>query len=493
MKITRRIIYIGSIILAAMIIITLTGCSGDQGKMPITADSKEALNLFIEGRDLSERLRLNESRIKLDKATELDPGLALAYVYKSMSPQTPKDFLENMDKAVSLMDNITEGERLVILGLEALSHAKPLESREYYKRLVELYPRDERAHFFLASNYFNQQDYAQVVEETKIINDINPNFSPSYNLAGYAYRYLEDYKNAEESFKKYIKLVPNDPNPYDSYADLLMKMGKYGESIESYYKALQIDETFAASHIGIASNLNYLNKHKDARDQLHELYDLAINDGQRRDALLAIAISYMDEGFPEKAIETIDERYAFAEKNNDYAAMANDLSQKGYIYIEMGKYKKAQEEFDSSLQITQNSNLSEELKENAKRISYYANTRAALVKTDLEAARTNLIEFRRQVEEINNPTQIRLAHQLAGMIALEEDNYDMAIAEFRQTSQQDPMNLYFMARAYLENNDPAKAKEWLQKTVEFNSVSSMNYAFVRQKAITLLAELEKKS
>ena len=493
MNINRRIIHIGSTILIIAAIISMTGCSGAGGKMPITANSKEALDLFIEGRDLSERLLTTESRAKLDEATAKDPGLAMAYVYKAMVPSAPKDFLENIDKASSLMDNITEGERLVVLGLEALSHAKPLESREYFQQLVELYPRDERAHFFLASNYFNQQEYAQVVEESKIINDINPNFSPSYNLAGYAYRYLGDYKNAEASFRKYIELIPNDPNPYDSYADLLMKMGKYGESIESYYKALQIDETFAASHIGIASNLNYLNKHQDARDELHELYDMAANDGQRRDALLAIAVSYMDEGLPEKAIETMNARYDFALKNSDYAAMANDLAQKGYIYIEMGKYKKAREEFDSSLQIMKNSDLSEELKDNAERIGYYANARVALVKKDLETARADMIEFRKRAEEINNPAQIRVAHQLAGMIALEEGNYDMAIAEFRQTSQQDAVNLYLMARAYMENNDLEKAKEWLQKTVEYNSSSNMNYAFVRQKAIKMLADLQTKS
>ena len=52
-------------------------------------------------------------------------------------------------------------------------------------------------------------------------------------MLGYAYRQEGDYANAEQAFKKYIELIPNDPNPYDSYAELLLKMGKFDESIDA--------------------------------------------------------------------------------------------------------------------------------------------------------------------------------------------------------------------------------------------------------------------
>ena len=160
---------------------------------------------------------------------------------------------------------------------------------------------------------------------------------------------MGDYEEAEKAFQKYIELVPDEANVYDSYADLLMKMGKYGESIELYYKALQIDETFGPSHFGIASNLNFLGKHQDARDQLKEYYDMIDNDSQRRDILRAMAISYMDEGFPEEALKMLDERMALSKKDNDPAAMANDHTQKGFIYLEMKKSSKARAEFAKAL------------------------------------------------------------------------------------------------------------------------------------------------
>ena len=62
---------------------------------------------------------------------------------------------------------------------------------------------------------------------------INPSFSTPYNQLGYAYRFLEKFPEAEDAFKKYTQLIPDDPNPYDSYAELLMKMGRFDESIKS--------------------------------------------------------------------------------------------------------------------------------------------------------------------------------------------------------------------------------------------------------------------
>jgi hypothetical protein len=43
---------------------------------------------------------------------------------------------------------------------------------------------------------------------------------------GYAYRFLDRFADAEAAFKKYTELIPTDPNPYDSSAELLPKSTK---------------------------------------------------------------------------------------------------------------------------------------------------------------------------------------------------------------------------------------------------------------------------
>ena len=105
-----------------------------------------------------------------------------------------------------------------------------------------------------ARTYFGRQDYAAAIAEYEKATAINPAFSQPYNQMGYAYRFLGKYAEAEQAFKKYIELIPGDPNPYDSYAELLMKMGRFEESIKNYEKALAVDPNFVASYIGIGND-----------------------------------------------------------------------------------------------------------------------------------------------------------------------------------------------------------------------------------------------
>jgi tetratricopeptide (TPR) repeat protein len=103
-------------------------------------------------------------------------------------------------------------------------------------------------------------------------------------------------------------------------------------------------------------------------------------------------------------------------------------------------------------------------------------------KRDFAAAKAEAEEFRKGAEASRNPNQARQAHELAGMIALAEKDYDKAIAELQQANQQNPQNLYRLSQAYQAKGDGAKAKEFATKAAGFNSLPQLNYAFVRTKA-----------
>jgi len=60
-----------------------------------------------------------------------------------------------------------------------------------------------------------------------------------YNQAGYAQSRMGNCTAAEEAFKQFISLRPADPNPYGSYAELLLETGRYDESIAQYASSSQ--------------------------------------------------------------------------------------------------------------------------------------------------------------------------------------------------------------------------------------------------------------
>ncbi|MEO7987409.1 MAG: tetratricopeptide repeat protein, partial [Gemmatimonadales bacterium] len=248
----------------------------------LSTTSAEAKDLYLKGRKLAEELRLHDGRQLFEQAAAKDPSFAMAHYQLAITSATAKDFFEHMNEAVALSDKATDGERLMILNLQAGGNAQPKQAREYAEELVSKYPNDERAHFLLGNAYFGQQDFDKAIEQYKKAIEINAQFSGAYNSLGYAYRPIEKYADAETAFKKYIELIPNDPNPYDSYAELLMKTGRFDESIAQYQRALSVDPHFSNAFIGIATDLMLQGKHDQAAAQAQKLYDKARDDGDKR-------------------------------------------------------------------------------------------------------------------------------------------------------------------------------------------------------------------
>ena len=482
---TQSIITVALIFVISAILIV--GCAKqDAGKIPITTSSRDARQLFLQGRDYFETLQAQESRQFFEQAVEKDPNFASAYLFLAFSQPNVKDFFMNLEKAKALMDQVSDGEKWYILGVDAGVNGFPMKQREYYQKMVEAYPNDERAHNLLGNNYFGQQEYQKAIEAYNRALEINPEFSQPYNQLGYAYRFLENYTEAEEAFKTYVELIPDDPNPYDSYAELLMKIGKYDESIEKYHQALDQNPNFVASFIGIATNYNLKGEFDAARDKLRELQEIARNDGERRAALFGMAVSYADEGNLDQALKMQEEQFAIAEKIPDPSLMAADLAVMGNILLEKGEYDKALKQFNGALEIIDASNLSEDVKNNTRRNHLYNTARVALKMKDFAVAKANAGEFKKQVEAINAPFQIKLSHELAGMIALEEKKYDQALQEFQQANLQNPYNWYRMALAHKGIGDTEQVKECCNKSANYNSLNNINYAFCRHKAQNML-------
>lgn len=461
--------------------------SADAGKIPITSSSEEAKKEFLAGRDLAEKLRAQESIAHFDKAVALDADFAYAELARANSAATAKDFFEHLHKAVALAPKASEGERLLILANEAGANGEVGKQKEYLDNLIAMYPADERALLNVGNYHFAQQEYEQAIARYKKATEVAPDYSPAYNILGYSYRQQGKYGEAEKAFKRYIELIPADPNPYDSYAELLLKMGRFEDSINQYRQALAKDEHFVPSHFGISADLMYMGKPQDAIAELQKMADLARNDGELRTAYFGMAVVAVDSGKYDKALQYIDQQYAVAEKKNDVAAMAGDLQVKGNILGEMQRYDAAQEVFEKSVQMIDGSNLSQAIKDNAKLQHHFNLAALAIGKKDYATAKTHIEQFRAGAEVSKNPGQMKLAHELAGRLALAQKNFDIAIIELEQANDQDPRNLLRMSQAFEAKGDHDKAHEYCKRAAEFNSLPQLNYAYVRTKAQKMLA------
>ena len=468
----------------------LLGCSNSgttdaQKKVPITTASKKALKEYLKGRDLQEKLRATDARAHFAAAANLDPSFARAYVGLANTAPTATDFFDALRRATACAGQVSEGERYMIRALEAGVNGRPEEQLQNLTALVQAYPDDERAHNLLGLFYQGRQEWPQAAALFRRATEINPKFSQPYNQLGYALRFMEDYAGAEKAFTTYIKLIPDEPNPYDSYAELLMKMGRFRESIVQYEKALSLNPNFANSYIGIGNDYIFLGEPIQARNSFTKLGFIARNDGEKRTAHLWAAISYLHEGNTAKALEEVGRQYDIALKGEDRFAMAGDLGLIAEILLEAGRTDEAEAKFAESLEMAQSAIVTADVKEAARRNDLFDKARIALKRKDFAVAAARAEQYRAQVEARKIPFEVRQSHELLGMIALEKGDFPTAVRELQQANDLDPRVLFNLSRAFAGAGNQEAARRTLDRAANYNAFA-LNYAFVRGKALAML-------
>lgn len=88
------------------------------------------------------------------------------------------------------------------------------------------------------------------------IKEYNNNFQ-AYNLRGRAYRYKENYKDAETDFSTVISLAPNWSEGWRNKGNILLFQNKFDEMIMYFEKAVQLNSksALAANNLGYALGL----------------------------------------------------------------------------------------------------------------------------------------------------------------------------------------------------------------------------------------------
>ena len=474
----------------ALLLILQLGCARKELEITITTKSDEALQIFLQARAMSENLHTDEARELFSQAIEKDPDFAMAYLYRSFAAASTADRRNDLERAISLAPQVSEGERLLI---EA-NHAYYLENNrqkwaEHFKEMAKKYPEDKRAHYYLGLVYYSYyNDYDKALAENEKAVAIDKDFAPPYNQLGYIYRTKSDYQKAEEAFNNYIRLLPDQPNPYDSMADLLTKMGRYKEAIKNYKKAVELDPRFTTSQRNIGMNLVFMGKYDDGRNAIRKAVDMETTQAGKVASMGAIVRSHLYEGNYQEALVATDKAIQIAADAKLPRREAYYLTEKSYIQIELEEFEQAK----------QSQTECKKLLEKAEIIPYYKNLytyfvlwNEAMIATkgqDFETALATADQLKAKIEAVNDPEAMKDWYfPVMGYIHLGKEAYQEAIDYFSKADQESPWTLYYLAVAEYKTGNDEKASELFEKTAHWNE-DSFAYAFVRSKAIAALKE-----
>ncbi|HXV77399.1 MAG TPA: tetratricopeptide repeat protein, partial [Candidatus Polarisedimenticolaceae bacterium] len=231
-----------------------------------------------------------------------------------------------------------------------------------------------------------------------------------------------------------------------------------------------------------ATNLDLLGRPDEARARLRQLYDQALNDGQRRTALGAMAVSYIAGGDFPGALTQVQRQYDLAAAAGDHAAMSADVNFMGNILLEMGRFDEARARFEETVALLDEAqNTSEEVKDLARLTYHYDAGRVAAWSGQLPEAKEHLSEYQSRAEANRNQFQIWAAHQLAGIIAIQEQDWDEAVSRIGRSNPQNPFNSYLLGVAYRGQGDGERAKQQFDRAANFNVAGNAQLAFARQR------------
>ncbi len=455
------------------------------GTVPVTTSSEPARREYLAGRELEERLRLTDAYAYYAKAAELDPGFALAHYGLAVTAPSPGVFFASLKDAVALADRASRGEEHMIRALEATANGQPEAALEHLTALVQAHPFDERAHTLLGDYLSGRQEWLAAAAQYRKAAAINPHFAQAYNQLGHALRALERYREAEQAYRQYAGLLPGEPNPYDSWAELLMKTGRFTESITVYEKALAIRESFVPSLVGIANDEIFLGRPHAARLTLGRLAGIARNDGERRQACLWTAVTYIHEGDARSALSEVDRCHEIAARSDDRVAMAADLNFSGNILLEAGRLDAALAKFREGVATVEGSNATSEAKEATRRNLLYDSARVALAGRDLNGAGAAARAYSNQADARKIPFEVWRAHELTGLVALAAGDAVGAVRELALANQQDPRVLFALGQAHAAAGASDAARQAFTRAADFNA-PSISYAWVRTRALARL-------
>ena len=257
-----------TLLVCAAIALTPSLAMAQQRQLSVTTASPEALALYQKALDFVENVESESARPLLDQAIQKDPGFAMAYALRAVTGEGSNASRQNLEKALSFVEKVSPGERQWIMAAQAQADGDVPKMKQHLVELLKLHPNDQHVAYF-AGNAARLTDddrgahASSSARRPSTRSSRRPTIRSATSRSGRA-----TSPAAEQALKQYITNRPDSANPYDSYAELLLRMGRYDESIAQYEKALTKSPAFAGSLTGIGHNYVFKGDYAKARDEL---------------------------------------------------------------------------------------------------------------------------------------------------------------------------------------------------------------------------------
>ena len=179
--------------------------------------SPAALAAFESGLDARMRFYLLEAAANFRRALELDPDFAAAKVQLA-AVTTDGEERKRLRQDLDAMDisRLSEREGFLVEMARAGREKQP----ELSARYLAAHPEDPWALYVAAGQAWDREDFAAAAELYSRLLQVDPNWVLARNNLGYLEMARANFAAAEEQFRTYAYVAPDQANPHDSLGEL---------------------------------------------------------------------------------------------------------------------------------------------------------------------------------------------------------------------------------------------------------------------------------
>ncbi|HWJ23424.1 MAG TPA: hypothetical protein VNS52_13805 [Gemmatimonadaceae bacterium] len=415
---------------------------------PAATVAAEARREYDAGVVNAEFLNITPALRHLGRAIELDSTLTVARVLRAnadaaLTPEQRRaEYRRAADGAAA---RGADGERQFAAMYLALAERRPKDARLLADSLVARYPGDPRIALDQANRVSTVEGprvgIVRIFEVTKKF----PEYAPAYNTLAYARLAIGDTVGALAAAAEQVKRAPADqPNPFDSYAEMLMRAGRLSEADVYYKKSLAAKPEAALFYFGPAILAQTRGRGQEARSLLTKGLGLATG-GDRVTAMEAMAASFLYDGQRSEAMTRLAQAAAEADRQQNPELVAEVHGQAALIDAALGDGSEAVEHLGRSADADK------------RTADYYrAITYAYLHQPDPAREATDAVE--RRMQEEGRVAAVPRVHLLRGLTALYGGDASAALPHLQEASANNVLAREAMGEAYKKLGKTTEAR-----------------------------------
>ncbi len=260
------------------------------------------------------------AQVHLREAVTADPSLGLARVYNAFiaTGMTTAQREEEMSRGIIDAARASTAEFVVASATRARFRREFTQAHTLLTTASEMLPNDPVIAHTLAivTSQLPGNNFADALPGLRDVAARFPDYAPVYNDLSYRLYRTGDRAAAIAAARKFVTMAGNEPNPHDTYAELLQWNGRLDEARAEYAKALEIDATMTAPALGIAETRVIEGRFDLARAAITDVLPRVTVPGTRISYLRQVAVTYLYEGNVRQAMAQLELSMAEGTKNN---------------------------------------------------------------------------------------------------------------------------------------------------------------------------------